>query len=207
KTYSENSVALYAPQQRRAQTFIYGEDPAVTVLLFYSQSLFLLGYPDRALQKIREALTLARELAHANSMALAPFVAAIVHCYRREPEAARGHAEAGIALATEQGMPMGLAFGTLARGRAQVWQGGGEGEGEEGIVQIRQGLAALRASGMEEMQTYSLARLAEAYGKGGQVEEGLAVLAEALEFVERTEERLHEAELYRLKGELTLAQS
>jgi predicted ATPase/class 3 adenylate cyclase len=200
KTYSEKSVALYDPQQRRAQTFIYGEDPAVTVLLFYSQSLFVLGYPDRALQKVREALTLARDLVHANSMALAPFVTAIVHCHRREPEAAREYAEAMIALTTEQGLPMWLAFGTLARGWALVEQG----EGEAGIVQIRQGLAASRASGMAEMQTYSLAWLAEAYRKGGQVEEGLAVLAAALEFVDRTEERLHEAELYRLKGELTL---
>src|SRR5262249_3447767 len=75
------------------------------------------------------------------------------------------------------------------------------------VAQLRQGLAAFRASGMEEMQTYSLARLAEAYGKGGQVEEGLAAVAEALEFVDRTEERFYEAELYRLKGELTLAQS
>jgi predicted ATPase len=88
----------------------------------------------------------------------------------------------------------------MARGWALVEQG----EGEAGIVQIRQGLAALRASGMEEIQTYSLARLAEAYGNGGQVEEGRAALAEALECVDRTEERCYEAELYRLKGTLTL---
>jgi predicted ATPase len=46
--------------------------------------------------------------------------------------------------------------------------------------------------------------LAEAYGKVGQVEEGLTVLAEALAQVEKTGERVYEAELYRLKGELTL---
>jgi len=51
-----------------------------------------------------------------------------------------------------------------------------------------------------------LALLAEAYGKGGQVEAGLATVAEALECVDKTGERYHEAELYRLRGELTLAQ-
>src|SRR5262249_53873120 len=81
KTYSENGVALYDPQQRRTQTFLYGEDPAMAVLLFYSANLFLLGYPDRALQKVREALTLARELAHANSMGIASFFVAWVHIY------------------------------------------------------------------------------------------------------------------------------
>ncbi len=200
KTYSENSVALYDPQQRRAQTFVYGEDPAMTVLLFYSQSLFVLGYPDQALRKSQEALTLARELAHANSMGSASFVTAYVHCCRREHEAAREQAEAVIALASERGLPFWLALGTIVRGWALVEQG----EGEAGIAQILQGLAAFRASGAEEAQTISLALLAEAYGKGGQVEEGLATLAEALEYVDRTEERCYEAELYRLKGELSL---
>ena len=46
--------------------------------------------------------------------------------------------------------------------------------------------------------------LAEAYGKVGQTEEGLSLLAEALALVDKTGERYPEAELYRLKGELTL---
>jgi len=49
-----------------------------------------------------------------------------------------------------------------------------------------------------------LALLAEAYAKVGQVEEGLSMLAEALTAVDRTGEQFYEAELYRLKGELTL---
>jgi predicted ATPase len=48
--------------------------------------------------------------------------------------------------------------------------------------------------------------LAEAYRTAGQPEEGLTVLAEALTVVEKTGERLWEAELYRLKGELLQAQ-
>jgi predicted ATPase len=202
KTYGENSVAIYDSQQRRAQTFMYGEDPAMATLPFYGMSLFMLGYPDRGLRKSREALTLAREQAHANSMAFASFSIAYVHCYRREPEEAREHAEALIALTTEQGLPFWLAIGTMERGWALVERG----EGEAGIAQIRQGLAAFRASGGEQTKTYSLARLAEAYGQGGQVKEGLAVVTEALEFVDQTEERCYEAELYRLKGELLLAQ-
>jgi predicted ATPase len=70
---------------------------------------------------------------------------------------------------------------------------------------MRQGVAAWRATGAELVRPYFLALLAEAYGKGGQAEEGLAVLAEALEVVHHTGERWWEAELYRLKGELLLA--
>ena len=75
---------------------------------------------------------------------------------------------------------------------------------EESIAQMQQGLTAVRDSGAETMRPYWLAVLAEAYGKGGQVEEGLAVLAEALAAVDSCRERWWEAELYRLKGELLL---
>jgi predicted ATPase len=52
-----------------------------------------------------------------------------------------------------------------------------------------------------------LTQLAETYGKVGHAEEGLTLLAEGLALVDKTGERAYEAELYRLKGELTLAQS
>ena len=79
-----------------------------------------------------------------------------------------------------------------------------QGRGEEGITQIRQGLAAWRATGAATSQPLFLALLAEAHGKVGQSEEGLKALAEALELVQKTGERRGEAELYRLKGTLAL---
>ena len=105
-----------------------------------------------------------------------------------------------MALAREQGFPYWLALGTTLRGWALVEQG----QGEEGIAQIRQGLAAYRATGAELWRSRHLALLAEAYGKAEQAEEGLTALAEALDAVDRTGERMYEAELYRLKGQLTL---
>jgi predicted ATPase len=75
------------------------------------------------------------------------------------------------------------------------------------MAQMRQGLAAWRATGAEVFRPHYLALLAEAYGKAGQAEQGLTVLAEALAIVERTGEHWWEAESYRLKGELLLAQA
>jgi predicted ATPase len=71
---------------------------------------------------------------------------------------------------------------------------------------MQQGLSAYRAIGAGIWQTHFLALLAEAYGKAGQAEAGLQMLAEALAVADRTHERVYEAELYRLKGELTLLQ-
>jgi len=60
------------------------------------------------------------------------------------------------------------------------------------------------AIGSELRRPHFLTLLAEAYAKAGQVKEGLKVLAEALDCVSKTGECCYEAELYRLKGELTL---
>jgi predicted ATPase len=130
-------------------------------------------------------------------------MAARFHQLRRERQAVKEQAEAVIELSTEHGFPYWLALGTILQGWALAEQG----QEEEGIAQIRQGLATYRATGAEAGRPSNLALLAEAYGKAGQAEEGLAVLAEALATVNKTGERWYEAELYRLRGELTLAQS
>jgi predicted ATPase len=74
-------------------------------------------------------------------------------------------------------------------------------------VQIREGLAAVRATEAELWVPLLLGALAQGSAQGGQAQEGLRVIAEALAMVEKHEERWTEAELYRLKGELTLQQS
>jgi predicted ATPase len=89
----------------------------------------------------------------------------------------------------------------------QGWARAEQGQSVEGITQIRQGLATHQAVEAGIFHSYFLALLAEAYGKAGQVEEGLAALAEALTVVDKSGERFYEAELYRLKGELTLQQT
>jgi predicted ATPase len=105
-----------------------------------------------------------------------------------------------VTLSEEQEFPNFLAYGTILQGRALAEQG----RGEEGIVQICQGLAACQAMGQKLGRPYFLSLLAEAYGAAGQVREGLNVLNEALAAVHKTRECIHEAELYRLKGALTL---
>jgi predicted ATPase len=172
----------------------------VSCLSYAALVLWSLGYPDQALKRSHEALTLAQELSHSHSLAFALFSAAWLHQFRREGQLARERAEAAITLSTDRGFPFFLALATIPRGWALAEQG----QGEEGVVQIYQGLATYRSTGAETGRPYFLALLAEAYGKGGQAEEGLTMLAEALAPVNKNEDRYYEAELYRLKGGLTL---
>jgi predicted ATPase len=194
------SNALYDPQRHRSHTLLYGQDPGVACLSFTAWDLWFLGYPDQALQKSREALTLARELAHPSSSAYALDWAAMFHQFRWEEQTAQERAETAITVSIEQGLPFWLACGAVVRGWALAEQG----QEEEGVAQIRQSLAAMQTMEAKLAGPYRLALLAEAHGKGGQIEKGLAVLTEALVAVDNRGECWWAAELYRLKGQLTL---
>jgi predicted ATPase len=198
RTHLEQAIALYDPQHPRHTAGT--TDLRVQGLYYASVTLWHLGYPDQALKRSHEAVAVAAGLSLPFSLAQALGFAAAFHSFRREWQIARERAEAVITLSTEQGFPFWLAQGTIVRGMALVEQE----QMEEGIAQTQQGLAAFRAMGAELVRTAHLPRLAAAYAKVGQVEEGLRVVAEALAAVDQTGERFSEAELYRLKGQLTL---
>jgi predicted ATPase len=200
QAHLEQGIALYDHQQHRTYTLLHGQDPGVFCHSYAAVTLWLLGYPDQALQRSHEALTLAEEVAHPLSLAFALFFTAILHFFRRERSLVQTRAEAVITLAAEHGFAHWWALGTMLQGWARAMQG----QGAEGIAQLRQGLADWQATGARGAGPYYLAMLGEAYGQGGQAEEGLRVLAEALALVNAGGERRHEAELYRLKGELLL---
>jgi predicted ATPase len=196
----EQGITLYNPQQHHSHAFLYGQDPEVVCLIHAAWTLWLLGYPDRALSRICQALSLARKLSHPNTLGHALAATAFVHQLRREGQVTQEFTEESIALAHERGFPFWLALGTIWRG----WSLAEQGQGTEGIIQIRQGIATWQSIGGEATRPYYLTLLAEACGRLGQSEEGLILLAEGLTHIDKTGERREEAELYRLKGALTL---
>jgi predicted ATPase len=200
RAHLEQAIALYDPQQHRSHAFQYGQDPGVLCRGFAAMPIWMLGYPDQALQSTKEALNLAQEFTHPLSLVFAVQFATFLHQFRREAQAVQERAEVLMTLSTEQGFPQWLGYATVLRGWALTVLG----EGEEGIAQIHKGLVARRALGAQLNRPYFLSLLAEGYGEVRQPEEGLAVLVEALDTVNKTEERNWEAELYRLKGELLL---
>jgi predicted ATPase len=162
--------------------------------------LWYLGYPDQALQRSQAAITLARELGHPYSLVMALIFAAGHHQRRREGNKTLMLAEEALGIAREQGFALRHAEAMGLRGWALAQQG----QGEAGIIQIRQGLAAERSAGIGTGQLYRLALLADAYGQTGQISEGLQVFDEALRRVDHYGSRPWVAELQRLKGEFLL---
>jgi class 3 adenylate cyclase/predicted ATPase len=207
--HCEQGIALYDPQQHRSLAFIYGADPGLVCQIYAAVDLWYLGYPDQALQRMDATQVQARELSHPFSLAFVLAIAAMLHQLRREGQVAQERAEAAMRLSTEHGIAQWLAWGTILAG----WAIAEQGQREEGIAQMRQGCVAWRTTGAELNWPYFRTMLAEAYGKIGQTEEGLAVLAEAQAAVHKSGGRYHgqgvafpqardEAELHRVKGEL-----
>ena len=203
RTHHAQALALYDPQAHRALAVRYGIDPGVTSHSHLALELWWLGFPDQALQHSQAAHTLAEEEVHPYSLAQALFWAAMVHQCRREVLVVYEQAAAAMTLATEQGFAAWLARSTVLHGWALAMQG----QGEAGMAEMRQGLAAGLTGGDTLYQPYGLGLLAEAYGAGGHPNEGLEVLAEALAVTDTTELRYYAAELSRLKGALLLQQA
>ena len=198
----EQGITLYDPQQYRSHAFLHGRDPGVDCLSYVAMVLWILGYPAQALRRSQDALTLAQALGHPYSLAQVLLWTAFLHQFRQERALSQDRAAELITLCTAQGFTQWLAAGTIHRGWALATQG----QGAYGVAQIRQGLDAVHATGARVGQPYQLALLAEASWNIGQLDEGLQALAEAFAAVHSSGGYWYEAELYRLKGELLLAQ-
>jgi tetratricopeptide (TPR) repeat protein len=177
----------HAPQQNLT-VLPSGLDPRVANDSYAAILLWLLGYPDLALQRSQEGI---REI---------QFFAGLLRLFRRENHVALADGETTLAVSTTYGLPFFEALGKILRGGALSEQG----QRREGIIQIQQGIEFYRVTGARLGSPFFLAILADAYRGDGRIAESLRTLEEAITLVEETGERVYEAELYRLKGELLL---
>jgi predicted ATPase len=203
QTHLEQGITLTDAAVERALVSRHGEAPGVRCLAVAALTLWCLGAPAQALWRSQEALALAQALAHPYSLATAQYWAAHLHHRRREAQAVQAQADTLLTLATVQGFPLYAGFGTCWRGWALAMQG----QGAEGLTQLRQGMAAVLATGNTLSRPWCLVLLAEAAEYAGQVAEGLCLLAEALTAFEASGRADMLAEVYRLQGELLLQQA
>jgi len=200
QVHLEKGIALYQPEWSRSLAFRFGFNCASNCHFFLARVLWHLGYPEQALTCAEQAVAIAAAVSHPVSRAGALSWAAALHQLRGEVGRARQVAETDLALTTEEMLPFFRSHAIIFRGWALVEQG----QCEEGIAQLREGLVAYRATGAELECSHWLALLAEAYRDIGRPEEGLRLIAEALDHVAQTGVVYYEAELYRLDAELRL---
>jgi predicted ATPase len=174
----------------------------VSALAFDACCLWGLGYPDQAFKRSQEALSLARKLDHAFTLAdVLCYAGCLFHEMGRDAPALKARSEELTQLLNEKRIPSWLGTDASYEGEALAMLG----QIDEGIASMRQGLVLKHTTGARVNSSGTLCALAEAQVKAGRTEEGLSLLDQALALVLETGEGYYEAELHRVRGELIRA--
>jgi predicted ATPase/class 3 adenylate cyclase len=204
REHLEQAIGYYEPVTHRDLAFKYAYDPLVACKGYLaSLTLTQMGYLDQALQRIDEAIAYAETLSHRPSTAFALLHACYCHFFRRDERLLRQRAAALIAECSKQGFAFWIAGGGIYAGWSKV-EGG---DVEAGLKQLRDGLAKWRAAEAALLMPMHLVVLAEACLRAGRANDALAAVTEALACVERSEERVFDAQVHRCYGDVLLAQT
>jgi class 3 adenylate cyclase/predicted ATPase len=197
--HAETAASLYRPDEHRDSAFRYGQDIGVSAFAMLSWALWHRGYPDQSARAADRALACSRELGHAHTLSHALWIAGMAAVFAREVATVHAYGNNCVALASEHGFAQWAAWGRILQGWAEA-QGG---EAKKGIARIRDGMAAAETAGTRVAAPLHLTLLAEALARAGELEEGLAALDDALAKAAVSGERGWDAEIHRLRGELT----
>jgi tetratricopeptide (TPR) repeat protein len=198
RSHLEKSLSLHNEIGRPAVTpmgvQMYG------MQMYSAIVLACLGYPDQALSNSAASAVEARGLADPISLATSMAMRSRLLSLVGDDMALGEQADQLVSLTIEQGFRQWHAQGTIYRG----WVQARNGNVAEGVPLLRSGISAFRASGTEAWLPHFLALHASACDLAGKAEDGLSLLDEAMQIVDKTGERWLEAELHRLRGQLLL---
>jgi hypothetical protein len=196
------AIASFESQGYRSRRFGLGNNPGVACFTTSALVLWMLGHPDRALERANRAVALATELGHPFTLAYALFHSGFLHLWRREPELVRTRATGVLNVADEHELQIWTALGTCLLGAANT----GVGRFEEGLAQLRLGLDLYQ--GLKTPPVFwplLLSVQAGAYARSGRPADGLGFIEEAIVIAGSGMPLL--PEFYLLKGDLLLALS
>jgi adenylate cyclase len=164
-------------------------------------ALQLMGRVGDADKVAEQGVRHTRESKHLFSLGFALFfIRAYLGHYRREPELVRAHCQELIALCEEYGVATWLAWGHFFHG----WALSELGQLEEGVPEMELGIASFHRQGGTPHLQYATALLAHGYARMDRREEALEMVDGALAHIDRSGEKLAQAEMLRLRGELLL---
>jgi class 3 adenylate cyclase/predicted ATPase len=198
----ERSISLCEDSEAAAYLELSAQDPRVHVRLYDGLALWFLGFPDQALRLCADARRYADASHYPFSEAMARTISLRVHQLRGEAAVVASQANAAIALCEEHEFVHYLAMALILRGWARAQQG----EFENGLAEIQEGLEKERATGALLLESYSLGLLADACMKNKRYEQALEFLRQVRRDEENTE-HFYAAEIYRLLGETYLRSS
>jgi class 3 adenylate cyclase/predicted ATPase len=194
-------ISLYSPDLHGDLMVRHGTDPGVVSLSYLGYLLWFLGRPDEARQHSEQAIAHAEKIRHPFSLAFALVFGAYLCQHLRDVEGTRDHANRAMIIASEHNFLHWKQQAAILRGWALTQLG----EMDEGLSQMRIGLDEYEAMDSWLAGCWFKCLLAEAYAKAGFRDAALRALDGALATARRTGDHSYLAEVYRLQGEITLA--
>ena len=198
----ECCVSLYDKQKSSFYTIYYGFDSKAVSLSFLSEILWHLGFSQLAIDTSQRALAAAKDLAHPPTKIFVLENVLRLHIRRREVNIALGYANLQLEIANDYG----LAYWQLIAKSWICWAFAEKGEVEINMPTLLKILDDSWTTGAMIIFPFLQGLVAELYDRLGQSDKGLKIIQKGVNHVEETGERWHEAELYRLQGELLLSQ-
>ncbi len=196
-------IDFYDLNQHHELRQLYGNDPGIGCLTWSSWTLWLLGYPEKAIRRSQQAIELGLMVDDPDSQLIAQSLAAFLRLLMREPEKSYDLIQSCTILLAQYSRPVFSADLDFLQGFYRIQKG----EPEAGLASISRGLEAFQVIGTRTSVSMKLTIEAEALLRYGQIEQATKVLQQTDDFIEETGEVFFQAETLRLKGEMLLLQS
>jgi tetratricopeptide (TPR) repeat protein len=209
RAHLDAALVLYDPNEHSILAYRFAYEPRIAMLCYLAHAVFHLGYPEQAVARYGELLEDIRSHRHIPSVAFGLFQASLFCTYKRDLGAVNHPSDLGadeaivdelITICTEHGFSLWGTSGVILKG----WLLAQSGDGDQGLAQIREGIATWRGHEAKLFVPRWLILLASALGRLGHPQAGVETIDEALALIAETNERWNEAELHLRKGELLL---
>jgi predicted ATPase len=196
RRHYEEAIALYNPVEHRQLAMRFGQDIMTTVLSYYSLALWSLGYPEKGLRYAKQAVEVARETGHAASLMFAFYMASLFHISCRNYSLADEFARELLMVADQKGAVLWKASSLIYQGCVA--------KPADAVALMTAGIASYRSTGATALLTVFLSYLGRAYADLGQFDDAWRCIDEASSIIKTAEEKIWEAEVNRISGEITM---
>jgi class 3 adenylate cyclase/predicted ATPase len=196
----DRAITLYDPLEHRCLATRFGQDLGVAILSFRSWGRWLLGYPEAAHLDTEHAVEKAREIGQTVSLMYALGHAAFSNIHSGNYATATAQVQEVISLAKADGARALQAAAMMAQGSILALTG----QPSNAIQLITSAIATYRSTGATLWVLMHLLHLSRAYAEIGRLDDAWHHIDQAMRTVETTKEKMWEAEIHRIAGELTL---
>ena len=201
RTHLQQSLALYDRKRFRAHAFQLGQDPAVAAGCYLAFTLYVTGDAAAALDAVEHSINLARELNHPFSIGWTLAFRSMLAYWSGDAESTLNWADEGIRYCSEQAYPFWITCCMVVKGWALCRQG----QYNEGVPSMREGLAGMQMIGSEVIRPLYMGITAEALQLAGSLDEAVALTTTAIAEAQRQGNRISEIDLHRIHGDLLAA--